>query len=92
MTLATLGVHAHDLFGPWKGGLGAETVGRLGGLKGGAAQAASLSKTKRAAIAKKAAGLTERLWEMSGIAALTDKAAGPPKPRGPYPARRGLGC
>jgi hypothetical protein len=33
----------------------AVALGRLGGLKGGNARAASLSKTKRAAIAKKAA-------------------------------------
>ncbi len=33
----------------------AVALGRLGGAKGGAARAASLSKAKRAAIAKKAA-------------------------------------
>lgn len=33
----------------------AVALGRLGGLKGGAARAKALSKTKRAAIAKKAA-------------------------------------
>lgn len=33
----------------------AVALGRLGGLKGGAARAASLSKTKRSQIAKKAA-------------------------------------
>lgn len=33
----------------------AVALGRLGGLKGGKARAASLSKTKRAEIAKKAA-------------------------------------
>ena len=33
----------------------AVALGRLGGLKGGKARAAKLSKTKRAAIAKKAA-------------------------------------
>ena len=33
----------------------AVALGRMGGLKGGKARAASLSKTRRAAIAKKAA-------------------------------------
>jgi hypothetical protein len=34
-----------------------------------------------------AAGIETRLWEMSDIVALIDKAEGEPKKRGPYKAR-----
>ena len=41
--------------GQIKGGFDAKAMGRLGGLKGGHARAASLSSARRVEIAKKAA-------------------------------------
>ncbi|HEV7252004.1 MAG TPA: hypothetical protein VGN97_02740 [Mesorhizobium sp.] len=66
---------------------GKDPAAKAFGANGGKKRAENMTPERRVEIAKKAAGVTDKLWSMDDLCRMINAVAPKPGPRGPYKKR-----